>query len=330
MSNLKTPLTPKECDVSNFPFMPLDIDRLLNSETWILGDDSEKVASMTLWLKSWSQIPAASIPNNDKMLAHLSGMGSKWKKVKEHALRGWVDGGDGRLYHPVVAEKALEAWLEKLASAISGAQGNAKRWNIQIDTSELQNQLCDAVCRLKSIAPQSKALTKKIAKIVESQSGGDSNPNHVGIATDKRENRIDKNINNIHSQGEPEKNSVEQKNSLDDDLNLWKPTLDQINAWRQRAGLPKTTQQEFDQTMITFLPHYAPQIRSGRLLENQVYSKYINWIKRDNSNDKAPTGTKTRPVNANSTKQVNAAWDNEPNTDDRPFHGTVEIPEGLR
>ena len=76
MSNQKTPLTPKECDVSNFPFMPLDIDRLLNSETWILGDDSEKVASMTLWLKSWSQIPAASIPNNDKMLAHLSGMGS--------------------------------------------------------------------------------------------------------------------------------------------------------------------------------------------------------------------------------------------------------------
>ena len=126
MSNLKTPLTPKECDVSNFPFMPLDIDRLLNSETWILGDDSEKVASMTLWLKSWSQIPAASIPNNDKMLAHLSGMGTKWKKVKDHALRGWVDGGDGRLYHHVVAEKALEAWIEKLASAISGAQGNAK------------------------------------------------------------------------------------------------------------------------------------------------------------------------------------------------------------
>ncbi|GAA5003443.1 hypothetical protein GCM10023206_07230 [Acinetobacter puyangensis] len=195
MSNLIGPLTPKECDVSNFPFMPLDIDRLLNSETWILGDDSEKVASMTLWLKSWHQIPAASIPNNDKMLAHLSGMGTKWKKVKEHALRGWVDGGDGRLYHPVVAEKALEAWIEKLASAISGAQGNAKRWQIEINTSDLQNQLCDAVYRLKNIAPQSKALTKKIAKIIESQSqpvsGGDSNPNQVGIATDKTQNRID-------------------------------------------------------------------------------------------------------------------------------------------
>ncbi len=327
MSNPKISLTPMECDVSNFPFMPLEIDRLLNSETWILGDDSEKVASLTLWLKSWSQIPAASIPNNDKMLAHLSGMGTKWKKVKDHALRGWVDGGDGRLYHHVVAEKALEAWIEKLANAISGAQGNAKRWSIQIDTSELESQLRDAVYRLKTIAPQSKALTKKIAKIVESGSpsvsGGDSDTNRQGIAIDK--NRIDKNRldNNTHSQSTSE-------NLLEADLNLWKPTLDQINAWRQRAGLPKTTQQEFDQTMITFLPHYAPQIRSGRLLENQVYSKYINWIKRDNSNDKAPTGTKTRPVNANSTKQVNAAWDNEPNTDDRPFHGTVEIPEGLR
>ena len=227
MSNLKTPLTPKECDVSNFPFMPLDIDRLLNSETWILGDDSEKVASMTLWLKSWSQIPAASIPNNDKMLAHLSGMGSKWKKVKEHALRGWVDGGDGRLYHPVVAEKALEAWLEKLASAISGAQGNAKRWDIQIDTSELQNQLYDAVCRLKSIAPQSKALTKKIAKIVESRSGGDGNPNPVGIATDKTQNRID----NINTHTLSENENFDQSDS-------WKPDPEiLLNVIRQSVGV---------------------------------------------------------------------------------------------
>jgi hypothetical protein len=112
-------------------------------------------------------------------------------------------------------------------------------------------------------------------------------------------------------------------------LNLWKPTLDQINAWRQRAFLQITTQEEFDQTMVTFLPHYAPQIRSGRLTENQVFSKYINWIKRDNSKDKAPTG-RNKSEKPNSTKQVNAAWENQPNTDDRPFHGTVEIPEDFQ
>ncbi|HBS65175.1 DUF1376 domain-containing protein [Acinetobacter pittii] len=326
MNNPRIALTPLECDVSNFPFMPLDIDRLLNSETWILGDDSEKVASFTLWLKSWSQIPAASIPNNDKMLAHLSGMGSKWKKVKEHALRGWVDGGDGRLYHHVVAEKALEAWIEKLANAISGAQGNAKRWSIQIDTSELESQLRDAVYRLKTIAPQSKALTKKIAKIVESASptvsGGDNNPNRQGIAIDSKENRQGIDNINTHSNGTSE-------NLLDADLSLWKPSLHEINSWRQRAGLPKTTQDEFDTFMITFLPHYAPEIRSGRLIENKIYAKYIQWVKDDAL--KASRLAKSKPAvktnSANDSRNVNDAWKDEPKSDDRPFTGTVNIPE---
>jgi len=268
MSNLKTPLTPKECDVSNFPFMPLDIDRLLNSETWILGDDSEKVASMTLWLKSWSQIPAASIPNNDKMLAHLSGMGSKWKKVKEHALRGWVDGGDGRLYHPVVAEKALEAWLEKLASAISGAQGNAKRWDIQIDTSELQNQLYDAVCRLKSIAPQSKALTKKIAKIVESRSGGDSHPNPVGIATDKTQNRID----NINTHTLPASENENQDESWKPDSNIL------INVIRESVGIQAQSvldMPDYEFHLGNFNAHWENKID---LTENQRTRKFAQWL----------------------------------------------------
>ena len=33
--------------------------------------------------------------------------------MKAGALRGWIKCGDGRLYHPVVAEKANEAWLQK-------------------------------------------------------------------------------------------------------------------------------------------------------------------------------------------------------------------------
>lgn len=300
MSNQKIPLTPKECDVSNFPFMPLDIDRLLNSETWILGDDSEKVASMTLWLKSWSQIPAASIPNNDKMLAHLSGMGSKWKKVKEHALRGWVDGGDGRLYHPVVAEKALEAWLEKLASAISGAQGNAKRWDIQIDTSELQNQLYDAVCRLKSIAPQSKALTKKIAKIVESRSGGDGNPNPVGIATDKTQNRIDKNRldNNTHSLSENE--NFDQSDS-------WKPDPEiLLNVIRQNVGVQAEqviAMPEYEFCLGNFNAHWE---NKTDLTDNQRTYKFAAWLIQE---FKKPPQTKTKPEKPKQTGlNVNEAW----------------------
>lgn len=164
------PLTPKDCDLRDFQFMPMDVRRLLKSETWVTGSSDEKCAAMSLWMESWHEVPAASVPNNDKMLSQLSGAGSKWAKVKAHVLRGWVDGCDGRLYHPVVAEKALEAWIEKLSAAIAGNTGNAKRWQIEIDSSALHISLREAVEQLKIIAPRSKTLSKKTAKVVQSQS----------------------------------------------------------------------------------------------------------------------------------------------------------------
>lgn len=109
------PLTPAECDLRDYPWMPLDCTRLLTSETWMLGTAAQKVAAFTLWAKSWHQVPAGSLPDNDRMLAILSESGDAWKRVREHALRGWVKCSDGRLYHPVVAEKANESYRLKLA-----------------------------------------------------------------------------------------------------------------------------------------------------------------------------------------------------------------------
>lgn len=162
-------LTPPGCNLTDFPYMPIEIQRLMKSDTWIFGNAAERSAAMCLWLESWHQIPAASIPNSDKHLAYLSKAGEEWQKVKDHVLKGWVDGGDGRLYHPVVAEKALEAWIQKLAAAISGGRGNAMRWKIAIDTSELREQLLNTVAQLRKISPQSKLLEKKIVKTMEAE-----------------------------------------------------------------------------------------------------------------------------------------------------------------
>lgn len=111
---MSEPMTPHDCDLRDYPWMPLDCTRLLTSETWMLGTSDEKVAALTLWCKSWHQAPAGSLPNNDRMLCVLSEAGGKWAKVREHALRGWVLCSDGRLYHPVVAEKANFSWELKL------------------------------------------------------------------------------------------------------------------------------------------------------------------------------------------------------------------------
>jgi hypothetical protein len=160
LTDLPSPLTPADCDLRDFPFIPLDVKRLLTSETWILGTGDERSAAIALWLESWHQVPAASLPDNDRMLEHLS-QSKSWKKVKEHALRGWSRCSDSRLYHPVVAEKALEAWVEKLLNSLSGSTGNAKRWGIAIDTDGIAARVVEASKLLANIAPQSKTLRKK-------------------------------------------------------------------------------------------------------------------------------------------------------------------------
>src|SRR5215204_6616482 len=105
---MSAPLTPAECDLRDFAFMPLDIVRLFGSEFHALANDTEWRAGVTLWLKSFHQVPAGSLPNDDVALARLAEFGRdlrSWKKVKTGAMRGWRLCSDGRLYHPVVAEK---------------------------------------------------------------------------------------------------------------------------------------------------------------------------------------------------------------------------------
>ena len=172
MNDLREPLTPPGCNLQDFAFMPLDVRRLLTSETWVLGTGDEKAAAMCLWLESWHQVPAGSLPDNPRMLAHLAQC-SRWDKVKQHVLRGWVRCRDGRLYHPVVAEKALEAWVEKLLNSIAGATGNAKRWNVEVDLDGARAQFQKALDLLRALAPRSKTFKKKAVLAIASGSPPD-------------------------------------------------------------------------------------------------------------------------------------------------------------
>lgn len=113
-----TPLTQPDCDLRDFAFMPLDVVRLRDSDLAALESPEACWAAVLLWAASWHQVPAASIPDDDRVLANLAGYGrvvKEWQRVREGALRGWVKCSDGRLYHPVVAEKANEAWEGKAA-----------------------------------------------------------------------------------------------------------------------------------------------------------------------------------------------------------------------
>lgn len=116
-NNHPVPLTPLDCDLRDFAFMPLDVARLRDSDLAATETPEACWAAVLLWAASWHQVPAASLPNDDRVLSVLAGYGrvvKEWLKVRSGALRGWIECSDGRLYHPVVAEKANDSWLKKL------------------------------------------------------------------------------------------------------------------------------------------------------------------------------------------------------------------------
>nr|WP_314431421.1 DUF1376 domain-containing protein [uncultured Brevundimonas sp.] len=113
---LPTPLTPADCDLQDFPFMPLHVARLRDSDLAAEEHPEACWYAVMLWSAAWHQLPAGSLPDNETVLARLCGLGRDLKTFRKHragAMRGFITCDDGRLYHPVIAEQAIAAWEGK-------------------------------------------------------------------------------------------------------------------------------------------------------------------------------------------------------------------------
>ncbi|WP_235537492.1 DUF1376 domain-containing protein [Sphingomonas sp. Root1294] len=136
-------MTPPDCDLRGLKFMPLDVQMVRDSSLTAKAPTEAFRAAVILWCAAWQQVPAASLPDDDEELAHLCGYGfaqKEWKKIRTWALHKFVKCSDGRLYHPVIAEKAIEAggrrgeWNEKNDTRAE----RQKRWRArQKELSEL-------------------------------------------------------------------------------------------------------------------------------------------------------------------------------------------------
>lgn len=159
--------------------MLVDVVRVRDSS--LASDETPEAcwAAFLLWCASWHQVPAGSIPDTDSWIAKQAGYGLRgkidkaWAKVRDGALRGFVKCDDGRLYHPVVCEKALECWIDKLGRTISSGNGNAKRWGGTFDSAPLEAQIIGAKALLKALNPHSRALMKRKHSAVPNSSDPD-------------------------------------------------------------------------------------------------------------------------------------------------------------
>lgn len=114
---LPAPLVDPDVDLKDFPFTPMFRSRLFGSSFHAKASDGGWRAGVTLWLKSWDQTPAGSLPDDDVDLCRLAELGrdlKSWSKIKKEGLWGWIKCSDGRLYHKTVAEGVNEAWRTKL------------------------------------------------------------------------------------------------------------------------------------------------------------------------------------------------------------------------
>lgn len=143
-----SPLVPSETDLTSVPSMLLDVRRFLNSDLVTESDPGSALFAVVLWCEAWHQRPAASLPSSDTALCKLAGFGrdqAGWQRVAGVAMRGWVLCSDGRFYHPVVAEKALEAWVMHLRYRKRSASGNASRHGASYNAAEYDEQIERAI-----------------------------------------------------------------------------------------------------------------------------------------------------------------------------------------
>lgn len=124
------PPIPAEVDLRGLEYMPLLGNHLFGSEFNAMASDSAWRAALTLWWKAWNQVPAGSLPNDDTALCRLADLGRDvkgWRKLKDHALHGFVLCTDGRLYHPFLCEQAMVAWDKRVKERERKAKWRAEK-----------------------------------------------------------------------------------------------------------------------------------------------------------------------------------------------------------
>ncbi len=98
--------------------MKFVIKQWLDENKSFQGSGDEYKAHVALFLASWTEVPAGSVPDDDHWLAQNAGYGrdvTSWKAAKAGALHGWQRCKDGRFYHPIVSEVALNEFMKKPA-----------------------------------------------------------------------------------------------------------------------------------------------------------------------------------------------------------------------
>lgn len=92
----------------------LDLERVMQSDTWALALPEERPWLYMIWATAWMQVPCGSLPNDDRLIAARLGMPmDSFLQAKQTLMRGWWLADDGRLYHDTVVSRVVDMLARK-------------------------------------------------------------------------------------------------------------------------------------------------------------------------------------------------------------------------
>ncbi len=130
-TELPAPLVPPDVDCTDLDGFMLNVERLMASELVALSSHEVIGAALLLWCRAWKQRPAASLPNDNKVIAAFARMPlARFLKLRNEVMRGFVLCSDGRLYHRTLALEAMRSfgWKESSRRKRDADAERLRKW----------------------------------------------------------------------------------------------------------------------------------------------------------------------------------------------------------
>ena len=124
------PPVPADADLRHLHGMMIDVTRLRHSEFIMTASKAGVGTAFLLWSAAWHEVPAGSLPQNERVLARLAYCDwDEWQTVRVEALNDYTLCSDGRYYHKTGSEVVKEALRYSRVASEKGRKGAHVRWH---------------------------------------------------------------------------------------------------------------------------------------------------------------------------------------------------------
>lgn len=311
MRTLSTTQAKKMDQLATMPWLKFDYTNYEQSEFRAANSPIARLAFVELTMRSIRT--GFKLPKNDAALATWAGITkAQWAKVKDVVVAQFKDADDhyvctgiADLYGEYVgrdeSQVADEAPKSKVAERVR--RHREKQRNAQ-NNADVTPSVTPVTLDVTHVTPTCNADVTLDA--VTSVTFG-------GIKGGDLDQDLDLE-NNKHTQSACED---------------FAPDLAGLNAKLKLAGAEPITQEQLNQTLVTFIPHYE----THHLTDNQRMGKLVQWIKKDQADaaKASPRPTKPRQTAQQPTYgNVNDNWGNPPPPDlDAPVELTEEYKRAM-